>query len=117
MQDALVTTEELKEQLWPKRQVVGESSLTNAVAQVRKTLADTGQVQQYIQTVHRRGYRFVAPVTARPPEVMPPLAPDPPASPSASRPVPPLVPLAEAPSPATPSTATGAGRPTTGGGR
>jgi DNA-binding winged helix-turn-helix (wHTH) protein len=85
----LVTTEELKEQLWPKRQVVGESSLTNAVAQVRKTLANTGQVQRYIETVHHRGYRFVVPVTAQPPGVMAPLTPDPPTSPSASMPVPP----------------------------
>jgi DNA-binding winged helix-turn-helix (wHTH) protein len=103
----LVTNKELKEQLWPKRQVVGESSLSNAVAQARKTLADTGQVQRYIQTVHRRGYRFVAPVTARPPGVMAPLAPDPSASTSASMPAPPLVPLADAPTPATPSAAMG----------
>jgi class 3 adenylate cyclase/DNA-binding winged helix-turn-helix (wHTH) protein/tetratricopeptide (TPR) repeat protein len=63
----VVTNEELKEQLWPKSAVVGDSSLANAVAQARKVLGDTGQVQRYIQTVHRRGYRFVAPVTATPP--------------------------------------------------
>jgi DNA-binding winged helix-turn-helix (wHTH) protein len=63
----LVTNEELKEQLCPKREVVGESSLANAVAQARKALGDTGQVQRSIQTVHCRGYRFVVPVTARPP--------------------------------------------------
>ena len=64
----LVTNEELKEQLWPESAVVGEASLANAVAQARKALGDTGQAQRYIQTVHRRGYRFVAPVTTRPPK-------------------------------------------------
>ena len=62
-----VTKEELEEHVWPDSQSVGRSSLAKAVAQVRKTLADTGQGQRYIQTVHRRGYRFVAPVTVCPP--------------------------------------------------
>src|SRR5262249_62070843 len=31
-----------------------------AVAQVRRALHDTGQAQRYIQTVRRRGYRFIA---------------------------------------------------------
>ena len=59
-----VTTEELKEQLYP-HQVGTDDRLTNAVAQARKVLHDTGQTQRYIQTVRRRGYRFVAPVTVR----------------------------------------------------
>jgi DNA-binding winged helix-turn-helix (wHTH) protein len=62
-----VTNEELKEQLWPKREVVRDSSRATAVAQARKALVDTGQGQLYIQPVHRRGYRCVAPVAARPP--------------------------------------------------
>jgi DNA-binding winged helix-turn-helix (wHTH) protein len=62
----LVTNEELKERLWPQHAVVGEASLANAVAQARRALGDTGQVQRYIQTVHRRGYRFVGAVTAQP---------------------------------------------------
>jgi DNA-binding winged helix-turn-helix (wHTH) protein len=84
----IVTNEELKEQLWPKREVVGESSLANAVAQARKALADTGQVQRYIQTVHRRGYRFVASVTVRPPG-----AADLPATPIPDPPRPPVTSL------------------------
>ena len=83
-----VTKEELEEQLWPDSQLVGESSLANAVAQVRKALADTGQGQRYIQTVHRRGYRFVAPVTARPPGVA-----DLPAAPAPDTPQPPATSL------------------------
>jgi DNA-binding winged helix-turn-helix (wHTH) protein len=61
----VVTNEELKAQLWPNSAVVSDASLANAVAQARKVLGDTGQVQRYIQTVHRRGYRFVASVTVR----------------------------------------------------
>ena len=45
-----VTTEELKEQLYP-HQVGTDDRLTNAVAQARKVLGDTGQTQRYIQTV------------------------------------------------------------------
>src|SRR5262245_57534897 len=56
-----VTKEELLEQLWPN-QFVTDDSLTTAVAQVRRALHDTGQAQRYIQTVRRRGYRFIAPV-------------------------------------------------------
>ncbi|HEY7493836.1 MAG TPA: AAA family ATPase, partial [Candidatus Tectomicrobia bacterium] len=60
-----VTKEELLQQLWPN-QFVADDSLTNCVAQARKALGDTGQARRYIQTVHRRGYRFMAPVTAQP---------------------------------------------------
>jgi DNA-binding winged helix-turn-helix (wHTH) protein len=74
----LITNEELNEQLWLNSAVVGEASLANAVAQARKALGDMGQGQRYIQTVHRRGYRFLTPVIAHPPGVAdPPAAPTP----------------------------------------
>ena len=60
-----VTTEELLEQLYPQ-QFAPVDRLTNAVTQARKALGDTGQTQQYIQTVRRRGYRFIAPVVVQP---------------------------------------------------
>ena len=63
--DRTVTKEELVEHLWPQ-QFVADDSLTNCVAQARKALGDTGQTQRYIQTVRRRGYRFIAPVAVRP---------------------------------------------------
>jgi class 3 adenylate cyclase/predicted ATPase len=56
-----VTIEELLEQLYPN-QFAPVERLTNCVAQARKALHDTGQAQQYIQTVRRRGYRFTAAV-------------------------------------------------------
>jgi class 3 adenylate cyclase/predicted ATPase len=60
-----VTKEELIEQLWPQ-QFVADDSLTNCVAQARKALSDTGQTQRYIQTIRRRGYRFVARIAVQP---------------------------------------------------
>src|SRR5215471_18902255 len=63
--DRMVAKEELMEQLWPQ-QFVADDSLTTCVAQVRKALGDTGQTQRYIQTVRRRGYRFIAPVAVQP---------------------------------------------------
>src|SRR5262245_21461144 len=60
-----VTTEELLEQLYPN-QFAPVDRLTNAVAQARRALGDTGQTQRYIQTVRRRGYRFIAPVDIQP---------------------------------------------------
>ena len=59
-----MTTEELLAQLWPN-QFAPIDRLTNGVAQARKALGDTGQTQRYIQTVRRRGYRFIASVEVR----------------------------------------------------
>jgi DNA-binding winged helix-turn-helix (wHTH) protein len=60
-----ITTEELLEQLYPN-QFAPVDRLTNAVAQVRRALGDTSQTQRYIQTVRRRGYRFIAPMAIQP---------------------------------------------------
>ena len=41
---------------------VGETSLTEAIGILRQALGDSAQEPAYIQTLHRRGYRFVAPL-------------------------------------------------------
>lgn len=41
---------------------VTETSLSEAVSLLRQTLGDDPQRPEYIQTVHRRGYRFIAPL-------------------------------------------------------
>src|SRR5262245_1844794 len=41
---------------------VTETSLSEAVSLLRQTLGDDSQRPAYIQTVHRRGYRFIAPL-------------------------------------------------------
>jgi predicted ATPase/DNA-binding winged helix-turn-helix (wHTH) protein len=58
----VVTRARLFEAVWPEA-VVSEGVLKDYIKQIRKTLGDTPHQPQYIATVHRRGYRFVAPVT------------------------------------------------------
>jgi eukaryotic-like serine/threonine-protein kinase len=61
----LVTREELRERLWPAATFVNfERSLNAAVAKLRQALADSAEQPRYVETVARRGYRFVAPVEA-----------------------------------------------------
>jgi pimeloyl-ACP methyl ester carboxylesterase len=57
----LVTKEEFLDVLWPGV-FVGDAALKVCVREIRKTLDDDPQAPTYIQTAHRRGYRFVAPV-------------------------------------------------------
>ena len=58
----LVTKDELFEAVWPET-AVSEAVLKVRVGEVRKALGETARAPQCIATVHRRGYRFVAPVT------------------------------------------------------
>jgi predicted ATPase/DNA-binding winged helix-turn-helix (wHTH) protein len=59
----LVTKEELLAAVWP-RTVVVEGVLTTVVRELRRALEDPTRTPAFIQTVHRQGYRFIAPVTA-----------------------------------------------------
>src|SRR5262245_19238999 len=58
----LVTKDELFEAIWSET-VVSEAVLKVRMGEVRKALGETAREQRCIATVHRRGYRFVAPVT------------------------------------------------------
>ena len=59
----LVTREELQKKLWPGDTFVDfEHSLNAAVKRLRATLNDSADQPRYIETLARRGYRFVAPV-------------------------------------------------------
>jgi DNA-binding winged helix-turn-helix (wHTH) protein/predicted ATPase len=62
--DHVVTKEELFEQVWPGR-VVSEAALTSRLMAARKAVGDTGRRQRLIQTLHGRGYRFIADVEER----------------------------------------------------
>jgi eukaryotic-like serine/threonine-protein kinase len=57
----VVSKQALMDAVW-KDAYVTETSLTEAVSQLRQVLDDDPQQPAYVQTVHRRGYRFVAPV-------------------------------------------------------
>jgi DNA-binding winged helix-turn-helix (wHTH) protein/Tol biopolymer transport system component len=58
----VVSKQDLIDAVW-KDAFVSESSLTEAVGVLRQLLGDSAGDAAFIQTVHRRGYRFVAPVT------------------------------------------------------
>jgi TolB-like protein/DNA-binding winged helix-turn-helix (wHTH) protein/Flp pilus assembly protein TadD len=65
----LVTREELRSQLWQVDTFVDfDHSLHNAIARIREALGDSTQTPKYIETLPRRGYRFIAQVE----EVQPP---------------------------------------------
>ena len=57
----LVTKQELLDAVWPDA-VVEENNLNHNVSVLRKALGEKATSQQYIETVPRVGYRFVAPV-------------------------------------------------------
>ena len=57
----LVTREELMDTVWGDT-VISESALTKAAARLRKALGDDSATHRYLETVHSRGYRFVADV-------------------------------------------------------
>ncbi len=58
----LVTKEELFKALWPDVAVT-DNALTQAVSELRQALGDDPAKPRFIQTVARRGYRFIAAVT------------------------------------------------------
>jgi len=58
----LLTKDELMRQVWPDS-FVEEANLTVNISALRKVLGETPGGQQYIETVPKRGYRFIAPVT------------------------------------------------------
>ena len=59
----LVTKEELFESVWPNA-IVAESALTTTMSELRKVLGENLSEPRFIATLHRRGYRFIAPVHA-----------------------------------------------------
>lgn len=61
----LVTKDELLSSVWSDA-VVSEGTLSNSIRELRAALDDDAQSARYIQTVHRRGFRFIAPLANAP---------------------------------------------------
>jgi len=61
----LVTKDELLSSVWSDA-VVSEGTLSNSIRELRDALDDDAQSARYIQTVHRRGFRFIAPIVSAP---------------------------------------------------
>jgi TolB-like protein/DNA-binding winged helix-turn-helix (wHTH) protein/Flp pilus assembly protein TadD len=62
----LVTREELQRRLWPSDTFVEfDKGIYNAIKRLRETLSDDAETPRYIETIPRRGYRFIAPVNRK----------------------------------------------------
>jgi DNA-binding winged helix-turn-helix (wHTH) protein len=59
--ERLVPKNELFEKLWNGR-VVTDSALTSRIKSARQALGDSGKAQQFIKTIHGKGFRFIADV-------------------------------------------------------
>jgi TolB-like protein/DNA-binding winged helix-turn-helix (wHTH) protein/Tfp pilus assembly protein PilF len=59
----IVTREELRNRLWPEDTFVDfDHGLNNAVMRLREVLGDASENPRFVETIPRRGYRFIAPV-------------------------------------------------------
>lgn len=70
---AVVTREELQKRLWPDTFVDVDHSLNTSVNKIREVLGDSAESPRFVETLPRRGYRFIAPVEGA--EPAPPPAP------------------------------------------
>ena len=61
----LVSKQQLLDSVWPGT-FVGDAVLKDSIRQLREALNDDAGSPTYIETAHRRGYRFIAKVEERP---------------------------------------------------
>jgi TolB-like protein/DNA-binding winged helix-turn-helix (wHTH) protein/Tfp pilus assembly protein PilF len=59
----LVTREELREKIWGQTVVDFDHGLNKAINKIREALGDSAENPRFVETVARRGYRFLADVT------------------------------------------------------
>jgi class 3 adenylate cyclase/DNA-binding winged helix-turn-helix (wHTH) protein len=72
--DRLVTKDTLLDAVWPET-AISDAVVRIAISELRRALGDTAQASRFIATVHRRGYRFMAPVVEHLEEVPEPASP------------------------------------------
>src|SRR5246500_1645013 len=61
----IVTRDELRQKIWPAHTFVDfEQGLYNAVTRLRDALADSADKPRFIETLARRGYRFIGTIKA-----------------------------------------------------
>jgi len=75
----LVSKTELFDAVW-RNTAVEEKGLNVSIAELRRLLGDDARNPRFIETVHRRGFRFIASVGARAPDAATDASPDPRAS-------------------------------------
>ena len=82
----VVTREELRAQIWTADTFVDfDHSLHNAIARIREVLGDSSETPRYIETLPRRGYRFIAQVEEAGSQAPGPSAPSTPADEAPAR--------------------------------
>jgi DNA-binding winged helix-turn-helix (wHTH) protein/predicted ATPase len=64
----LITKEELLAAVW-RDAIVSDAALASSIRDLRRALGDSSNAPRYIQTVHRRGFRFIGPVALPTPVV------------------------------------------------
>jgi len=73
----LVTREQLRSQVWPKDTFVDfDHALNTAITKIRLALGDDAEHPTFIQTLPRRGYRWMTPVAWKTPDPLPPASAD-----------------------------------------
>ncbi len=60
----LVTREDLRREVWPDTHVDFDQGLNYCIRQIRNALGEAADSPEYLETLPRRGYRFIAPVEA-----------------------------------------------------
>jgi eukaryotic-like serine/threonine-protein kinase len=66
--DQVVTREDLRQKLWPADTFVDfDNGLNTTINKIRDVLGDSAESPRFIETLPRRGYRFIAPVQSLPP--------------------------------------------------
>ena len=64
----VITREEVQRRLWPDTFVDVDHNLNTAINKLRETLADSAEKPRFVETLSRRGYRFIAPIQIAAPE-------------------------------------------------
>jgi DNA-binding winged helix-turn-helix (wHTH) protein len=62
----VITREELQKRLWPDTFVDFDHNLNSAINRIREVLQDSTENPQFVETLPRRGYRFIAQVEVAP---------------------------------------------------
>lgn len=67
----VVTREEIRQNLWGNQTFVDfDRSINFSINQIRDALGDDPRTPRYVETLPRKGYRFIAPVTETPAELL-----------------------------------------------
>ena len=64
----VISREEFQRRLWPDTFVDVDHNLNTAINKIRETLADSAERPRFVETLSRRGYRFIAPIGSADPQ-------------------------------------------------